>query len=95
MPTQKPRCNVTLKPHVRDALQAFSDEVGKPVATVVANLLEEMVPQLDGLTKIAKATKAGNKSAATKALRHLMGDGMANLLQQHQRELDLAGKAKK
>lgn len=95
MPTQKPRCNVTLEPHVRESLQAFADAVGKPVATVVANLLEEMVPQLDGLTKIAKATKAGNKAAATKALRHMMGDGMATLLQQHQRDLDLATKGRK
>ena len=95
MPTQKPRCNITLEPHVRDSLQALADAVGKPLATVVSDLLEEMVPQFDGLAKVARATKAGNQAAAKRALRNLVGDGMADLLNQHQRELDLVTKGKR
>lgn len=90
MPTQKPRTNITLEPHVRDSIQALADALGKPLATVISDLLEEMVPQFDGLAKIARLTKQGNQAAAKRALRHLMGDGMADMLHQHQRELDLA-----
>jgi len=95
MPTKLPRLQVTLPTHVRDSIEAFADAMGKPTATVVSQLLEEMVPQLDGLTKIAKAAKEGNKAAAKRALRHMVGDGMAQILDSHQRELDLARKGKR
>lgn len=95
MPTKLPRLQITISDHVRDSLNALSDAVDKPAASIVAQLLEEMVPQLDGLTKIARASKAGNKAAAKRALVHMMGQGMADVLSSHQRELELASKGKK
>jgi len=77
MPTQKPRIAVTLDPQVDATLDRLAEAMGKPKATFVADLLLEMVPQFDGLAKIAKAAKAGNKVAAKRALRHLMGDAFA------------------
>lgn len=77
MPTQKPRIAVTLDPKADRALDNLAEAMGKPKATIVSELLLEMVPQLEGLAKISRAAKAGNKAAAKRALRHLMGDAFA------------------
>jgi hypothetical protein len=46
-----------------------------------------MLPQLQGLAKVARAAKSGNKAAAKKALVHMLGDGMAELMASQQPEL--------
>jgi hypothetical protein len=71
---------LTLKPEVERAVFDLADAVGKPAATVVAGLLEEMVPQLEGLAKVARATKAGNTAAAKRAMSHMFGDMLAEQL---------------
>lgn len=80
MPTQQKRMALTLKPDVERAVFDLADALAKPAATVVADLLEEMVPQLEGLAKVARAAKAGNKAAAKRALTHLFGDAMAEAM---------------
>ena len=94
MPTKQRRMALTLKPHVEAALFDFAEAIGKPAATLAAELLEEMVPQLEDLAKIARHTKAGNKAAAKRALTHMVGDGLAELMQQTQPELFGKPKAK-
>lgn len=95
MPSRLPRIKITLPEHTESTLRLFAAEVGKPPATVIAQLLTEMVPQLEGVIKIARATRAGNKAAADRALRHMVGDGMAEVLNDQQRELELARKGRK
>lgn len=95
MPSQKPRIALTLPPELQVALTNLAEAVGKPVATVAAELLYEMIPQLEGLTKFTKAAKSGNKAAVKKAMVHMLGDNMAEMMTMHQAELDLARKGKK
>lgn len=78
---------LTLPDHVETVLFDLADALGKPAASVVAGLLEEMVPQLEGLAKIARATKAGNKAAAKRALVHMIGGAAAEMLNQSQPDL--------
>lgn len=87
MPSQKPRVAVTLDPSINAALDAMAEVVGKPKATVIADLLLEMLPQIEGITKIARASRAGNKAAAKRALVHMVGDGMAELIAAQQKDM--------
>lgn len=87
MPTRKPRMALTLSESVNAAVHDLADAMGKPASKVVTELLEEMVPQLESLAKIARAAKSGNKAAAKKALQHMVGDAMADVLTTHQPEL--------
>jgi predicted DNA-binding protein len=93
MPTRKPRMALTLNPKVEAALSDLSDALGKPAATLAAEMLEEMVPQLEGLAKFARASKSGNKAAAKRALTHMLGDSMAELMTQVQPDM-FKGKGK-
>lgn len=77
MPSQKPRLALTLPEDVRAAIDDLSDAMGKPSSAVVTGLLQEMVPQLQGLAKVVRASNAGNKAAAKRALAHMMGDNFA------------------
>ena len=87
MPSQKPRIALTLAPELQVALANLAEAVGKPAATVAAELLFEMIPQLEGLTKLAKAAKSGNKAAAKRAMVHMLGDNMAEMMAMQQPEL--------
>jgi len=80
MPSKNPRMMLTLKPDVLAALQDLSDALGKPTATVAAELLTEMRPQLLDLAKYARAMKAGKTDVAKRALSHMVGDALADQL---------------
>lgn len=80
MPSQKPRIALTLSNELRDALTDLGTVIGKPVATVAVDLLTEMIPQIVGITKVARASKAGNTAAAKRALVHMVGDNMAEMM---------------
>lgn len=94
MPTQKPRISITLEPHVAAAIHDLADAVGKPAATVVAQLLEEMAQQISDLATINRAALAGNRSAVKAALRNMVGDTVAELMIATQGDL-LARKPRK
>jgi predicted DNA-binding protein len=87
MPSKKPRLALTLPPETRDAIRDLAEATGKPEATVVAELLGEMVPQLHDLAKLTRAAKTGSKRAAQAALRDLMGNAMAEIMTEAQPEL--------
>lgn len=87
MPSTRPRMALTLPDDVYAAVYDLADAMGKPATKVVTELLQEMVPQLQGLAKIARAGKAGNKAAAKRALQHMIGDGMAEIMMADQPEL--------
>jgi predicted transcriptional regulator len=92
MPSQKARMALTLPDDVRDAVSDLADAMDKPATKVVTDLLQEMVPQLQGLAKIVRASKAGNKAAAKRALQHMMGDAMAEVMSAQQPDMFRKGK---
>lgn len=95
MPTLQRRMALTLPDEVRNAVSDLADALQKPAATVVTELLQEMVPQLHDLAKLARHTKAGKAGAAKQVLRHMIGDAAAELASINQPQLFPAKKAKK
>lgn len=87
MSSQRRRMALTLPEDLDRAIFDLADALGKPAAQVVTQLLQEMVPQLEGLAKIHRASKAGNKAAAKRALQHMMGDTMAEIMAQSQPDM--------
>jgi predicted DNA-binding protein len=87
MPSQKPRIALTLSPELHTALSGLAEAFGKPMATLATEMLQELIPQLEGLTKVAKAAKSGNKAAAKRAMIHMVGDNMAEMMAMQQPEL--------
>jgi hypothetical protein len=80
LPTKNPRLMLTVKPELLAALTDLSAALGKPTATVTTDLLTEMIPHLEVLTRYARAVQSGQKDAAATALRHLVGQAMAEQL---------------
>lgn len=93
MPSRLPRLSLTLNDELKRALDDMSDALGKPAATLTVELLTEMIPQLEGIAKMARAAKSGNKAAVKRALAHMVGDNMAEMMAMQQPEL--FGKGKK
>ena len=93
MPTKKTRMALTIPDDLMAVLRDFAEAQEKPMASVVVALLEEMKPQLESLTKINRALKAGKTSVAKSALRSMVGDAMAEAMAQAQP--DMFKKAKK
>jgi predicted DNA-binding protein len=87
MPSQKPRIALTVSPELYVVLSNLAEALGKPAATVAAEMLHELIPQLEGLTKFAIAAKSGNKAAAKRAMVYMVGDSMAEMMAMQQPEL--------
>lgn len=87
MPSKKPRLALTVPDDLDADLSELAQLQGKPLATLVVDLLKEMQPQIQGIIKIQKAVKAGNIRAAKSALTHMVGDGIAEILTAQQPEL--------
>jgi hypothetical protein len=84
---------LTLPDELSTVLHDLGDATGKPASKVVSDLLQEMLPQLQGMAKIARAGKAGNRAAANHALREMLGDSLAHAMAVAQPEL--FGKSKR
>lgn len=95
MPSQHRRLILTLPPEIDEAIDRCAAAFDKPRAGVVTDLLREMVPTLNDLAKIAEHTKANRKSAAKRALQHMVGDKLAELMTEMQPELFPERKKKK
>ena len=76
------RMALTLSAEAEAAIFDLADAIGKPAATIAAELLAEMAPQLHDVAKIARLSQQGKKNAAKRALVHMVGDGMASILQE-------------
>lgn len=81
------RIALSLPGGLREALQGFADVSEKPVSVVIVELLLEMQPQIEGLTKMQRQIQAGKVSAAKQTLQHVFGDAMARVMQESQPEL--------
>lgn len=71
---------MTLAPEAQAALADMADAVGKPASTIAAELLLEMAPMLHDAAKVSRLARSGKKTAAKRALTHMLGDGMAAIL---------------
>ena len=87
MPSQKPRIALTMPPELHAAVTGMAAALEKPAATVLVDMLIELIPQLEGITKMALAAKSGNKAAVKLALAHMVGDNMAAMMTMQQPEL--------
>lgn len=98
MPTAKPRIAITLPDDLYAAINALADELEKPASKVVAQLLQEMQPHIEGLTQLHRFGREGNKVAAKRALTNLVGDAMAKVIIEDRSpssQVDLFGVKKK
>jgi predicted transcriptional regulator len=73
---------ITLTDELASALAELADAQEKPVSVVTVELLREIQPQIEGLAKLIRHAKEGNKAAAKRTLQHMIGDGMAEILSQ-------------
>lgn len=80
MKKRQRRMAMTLPPETEAALWDLADAVGKPAATVAAELLTEMADQLHDLAKLTRFAQAGKGAAAKRTLRHMMGNAMAEVM---------------
>lgn len=92
MPTQRPRLYITLDDDLAAALAELADAQDKPVSVVTVELLREIAPQIEGLAKLIRHAKEGNRAAAKRTLAHMIGDGMAEIIGQ---QLELAPQKKR
>jgi len=82
MPSKNPRLALTVPPALKEALDDLAQAQGIPTAKVVVGLLAEMETQIRDLTKYARLVRAGEHDAANRALRHLLGNAMAEVMQE-------------
>lgn len=87
------RMALSLKPDLEAALFELAEVLEKPPATLAAELLSEMIPQLEGMAKFARLAKQGKQAAAKRALAHAIGEGMASLISEvvEDRQMPLPG----
>jgi len=81
MPSKNPRLALTVPPSLKEALDDLAQAQGVPTAKVVVSLLAEMETQIRDLAKYARLVRAGESDAANRALRHLLGNAMAEVMQ--------------
>lgn len=95
MPTLQRRMALTLPPDVEAAVFDLADALGKPASKVVTELLQECIPQLQGLAQLTRQAKAGNRAGLKQTLQHMVGDAAAALMASQQDDLFPKKKAKK
>jgi hypothetical protein len=94
MPTTKPRIGIVATPATVAALDDLADASGKTRATVAAELLAEIAPQLHDTARYLRALKAGKTGAARAALRDLVGTAAAEIMEASQPDLLKAPRGK-
>ena len=80
MPSKHPRLALTLPPSLREALEDLAEAQGVPASKVVVGLLSEMETQIRDLAKYSRLVQSGQHSAAKRALQHLLGNAMAEVI---------------
>lgn len=94
MPSSKPRIQLLLPESTRAAFADLAAAQSRPLATVIAELLHEMEPQIISLAAVTRHAKAGRSGQMKQALRHMVGDAMAEAMALNQPELFKKGKRK-
>jgi hypothetical protein len=91
MPSKHPRLALTVPAPIKEALDDLAKAMEVPTAKVVVGLLTEMEPQIRDLAKYTRLLKSGEHAAAKRALQHLFGNAMAEVIQD---QLPLSSKGK-
>ena len=95
MPSKQPRLPLTLSDELSAVLRDLAYETGKPMSKVVTDILQEMLPQLQDLVKLARFAKSGNKEGQRRVLRNMMGDALAEAMDKQHPTGDLFPKVKR
>lgn len=95
MPSLRGRIALTLDHDLKRILDDLADAMGKPTTKVIAELLQELAPQLENTTKIVLMAKVGNNAGIKRVLGHMVGDAAASMMMATQGELPLAKKRTK
>lgn len=81
MPSKNRRVALTVPDDLMALLQRLADLHGLAVSAFVVSTLQEMQPELEGVAKILEAAKSGKVGAQREAVRHMIGDALAGMLQ--------------
>ena len=92
MPSSKSRLILTLQPELEAVIAELAEATGKPRATVVTDLLTELMDQMRDLAKLMRHAKQGNRSGVKKVLRDMLGGALASALTAEQMPLKLPKK---
>lgn len=90
MSSRKPRVALTVPPDLMSVLERYAKVEGRPVATVIVHLLEELRPQLEQIMGTIEAVNASNAAQLEKGLKSMLADTMSMVLDL-QAELDGKG----
>lgn len=82
MPTKLRRIVLNLPPELEAAVSDLADAHGRPIATVMVNLLAQMTGQIHALAQIQRHVKDNNAQAAKQAVSEMFGSTMTELLQE-------------
>lgn len=74
------RLIISCPAELRAALEDLAEARGVPVAKVATETLVEFIPTLHDLAKWMRYTKAGNKGGASRVLRQMFGNALAEHL---------------
>lgn len=84
MPSKHPRIALTVQPETRKVLEEYADACGKPLATIITELLTGIVPQIQELTKIMRAVSSGHVQAAREIAQRMTTDAVDEAAQAQQ-----------
>jgi hypothetical protein len=76
------RVQLTVPPELVGPLTFYAESVRRPLATAIIEFLAESAPALEAMGKFARLHRSGKKAAASKALRELVGDQMAEVIKE-------------
>lgn len=86
MPSKHQRMALTVPPDLKTALEEYAAAAGKPVASIVVELLYGAKPQIEELTRIMRAISAGQVEVAKDAAQR-MASKAATAMNTAQQEL--------
>ena len=82
MPSKNRRVALTVPDDLMALLKRLADLHGQPVSAFVVATLQEMQPELEGVARIMEAARSGKEGAQREAVRHMIGDALAGMLQE-------------
>ncbi len=94
-PPNNRRISLTLPPMLEAALYDLAQASGRPVSVVTVELLRPMIPSIIDLAKMTRLVKQGRTEAAKRAIRTILADGGADLVEGKQPDLFTATQRKR
>lgn len=76
---QNPRINLTLEPELLNTLKEYSKLEGRPVATIIKDLLLETLPMMEATVKLSKELETVKTEEREKAMLEFQRQAFENL----------------